>query len=134
MTDVDDGRLHCLQLLADGRIQAQWNSKTVNYCRSVKISPRNAKADPGAIWLSPQYTLVTLSGVDQLGVALSDELEFAFVETGRRPLDVVGLGRRAFVVNMLDDSVTVIDLEKSEAIQTISLGQTPELTMPQQGE
>ncbi len=281
LTDVDDGRLHCLKLLADGRLQAQWNSKTVNYCRSVKISPgndliavaghwsrqieiskikewdsnpmsrrvidldfvpgrlcwidnedllilgafdgqmavvnartftvnhrlvadhrfggaalrpdgksllltdqmlnplaqstrndvfwglmvanrvsqvpvewlhetaqvdlllkdyraiggpRNAKADPGAIWLSPQYTLVALAGVDQLGVALSDELEFAFVETGRRPLDVIGLGRQAFVVNMLDDSVTVIDLEKFEAIQTISLGQTPELTMAQQGE
>lgn len=281
LTDVDDGRLHCLQLMADGRIQAHWDSKTVNYCRAVKISPendliavaghwsrqieisnikewdckptgrrvidldfvpgqlcwidnehllilsafdgqmavvnartlalnhrlvadhrlggvalrpdgksllltdqmlnplaqstrndvfwglmvanrvsqvpvellheaakvdlllknyralggpRNAKADPGAIWLSPQYTLVTLSGVDQLGVALSDELEFAFVETGRRPLDVIGVGTQAFVVNNLDDSVTVIDLEKFEPKQTISLGQTPELTLAQQGE
>lgn len=96
--------------------------------------PKNGKADPAAIRWDPRFTLVTLSGVDQLGVAGSGGSEFSFVDTGRRPVDVIRDGSQAFVVNQLDDSVTVVDLDELVTLKTISLGEAPEPTLAQLGE
>lgn len=56
------------------------------------------------------------------------------VECSPRGVLVSGDGRRAFVANALDDSVTVIDMEKLEAVKRIDLGGPKEITQVRLGE
>jgi len=57
-------------------------------------------------------------------LALSNEYVVARIPTGANPKGLVASpdGRRVYVANRLDDNITVIDVEKQEAVDTIDLG------------
>ena len=120
--------------------------------------------DPADVAISPdgKYALVTSSGSDRvavvdvarlismLRVASAYEREHVFPNHVGKPTEFVDKhiatrnsprgvtfaadGKTAFVANALDDSVTVIDVEKLEAIQRIDLGGPKEITKGRYGE
>jgi hypothetical protein len=71
---------------------------------------------------------------DHLGK--STEFVVAKIPTGASPrgILVTGDGRSAFVANGLDDSLTVIDLARLEAVQRIDLGGSKEISQVRRGE
>ena len=66
----------------------------------------------------------------------STEFVIKHVPTGISPRGVLvdGDGRSAFVVNALDDSITVIDIETLEPAETIDLGGPDTITQVRRGE
>jgi YVTN family beta-propeller protein len=81
-----------------------------------------------------------MSGVR--GRALANRLDsagtfvVARVATGRNPTDVIasGDGRRAYVANRMDDTVSVIDMTRRQVSSTIDLGGPKELTRERRGQ
>jgi len=98
--------------------------------------PGNGAGDPEAIAFTEDRLLVTLAGTDELGLIDRVGVRELRVSTDRRPVDVVVSpdGHRAFVVNQLADSVTVMDLKEAQAVSRISLGPAPEDTAIERGE
>jgi YVTN family beta-propeller protein len=120
--------------------------------------------DPAAVSITPdgKYALVTSSSTDRLAVVdlarltamlraasaterervfpnhLGKATEFVvkFIRTGICPRGIrcAGDGSVAYVANALDDSVTVIDLKKLEAVDVIDLGGPMEITKVRWGE
>lgn len=99
-------------------------------------SPGLGAGDPEAIVATRDRFLVTLAGtgevafIDRIGVR---ELR---VSTGNRPLAIAvdEKLRRAWVVNSLDDTISVIDLDSLRRRDVISLGPTPEAGPVERGE
>jgi YVTN family beta-propeller protein len=92
--------------------------------------------DPSAMvpW-SNRRTLVSLGGLRKLAIVdENDAIERTF-DVGARPVSVLPTpdGRRACVVNQLDDSVSIVDLETG-ATREISLGSQPEAYPRDRGE
>jgi YVTN family beta-propeller protein len=120
--------------------------------------------DPAAISITPdgKYALVTSSSTDRVAVVdlarltamlraasaaerehvfpnhLGKATEFVvkFIRTGICPRGIrcASHGSVAYVANALDDSVTVIDLQKLEAVDAIDLGGPKEITNTRWGE
>jgi YVTN family beta-propeller protein len=69
-------------------------------------------------------------------LGMSNEFVTSFVETGASPrgLTISPDGRTVYVANALDDSVTVIDLEASTAVERIDLGGPREVSQTRWGE
>ncbi len=99
--------------------------------------PEDAKADLGQLAIASNGTVaITVGGVDELAIGRQDDDGFAFVPVGRRPIAVVMSvdGERCFVANLFDDSISVVDLDDFELIETISLGQMPQPDLARKGE
>jgi YVTN family beta-propeller protein len=139
-----------------------WRHGTVD--QVLLDQPDQGFADPAdvAITSDGRMALVTSSGTDRVAVVDLDKLteliraatpyerervlpnhlgkstEFVtcFIPTGISPRGVVcaANSRVAYVANALDDSVTVLDLARLEATQTIDLGGPKELTQARYGE
>ncbi|MBY0589517.1 hypothetical protein K2X85_20265, partial [bacterium] len=93
--------------------------------------------DPGKLLIpSTNRWIVCLTGVQEIGIDTGWPLRFDRVRVGRRPIDVVvdHAGKRAYVVNMFDDAISVVDLETSQVIESMSLGPMPEETAAMRGE
>ncbi|MGD8376409.1 MAG: multiheme c-type cytochrome [Acidobacteriota bacterium] len=120
--------------------------------------------DPADVAITPdgRYGLVTSSGSDRVAVVdldrlleivrgatpseradlLPNHLGFPaeFVKThipvGRSPRGILvdAAGRNAYVANALDDTVSVVDLERLEVARTIDLGGPEEITLAREGE
>jgi len=93
--------------------------------------------DPGAIEVGADGTvIVVLSGVNDVAIGKEGDFSMQRLKVGRRPtaVRIAPDGKRAFVANMFDDSVSIIDLNKRQIIETVSLGASPELTVAQRGE
>ena len=99
--------------------------------------PGDGSADPSDLaWGPGGALLVTLGGVDEIAVASGDRMQIRRVHVGRRPVAVAAdaRGDRLWVANMLDDSLSEVDLTTYEARAATPLGPTPTLTAAQRGE
>lgn len=86
-------------------------------------------ADPqDAALLADGRVLIALGGSQQLGTLAADESRMVRVKTGSRPTAVAvdQATCTAYVADQLDDSVSVIDLDRGERVDCISLGPQPE--------
>ncbi|MDB5348022.1 MAG: family beta-propeller repeat protein [Schlesneria sp.] len=99
--------------------------------------PEQGAGDPaGFVITSTGLIAVALSGTDEIAVDDGNHLYAKRIKTGSRPTAMVldTTGSRAFVVNTLSDSVTIIDIQHRTSLATISLGATPDLTAADRGE
>lgn len=99
--------------------------------------PGEAKGDPESITFSATGEVaITIGGINEVAVGDVLERSFAYVPTGARPVDSCfsADGTRLFVANHLDDSITVVDVETYEVVETLALGHVPESTPEDQGE
>jgi cytochrome c peroxidase len=98
--------------------------------------PGIGAGDPDAIAITSDRLLVTLAGTAELALIDRVGVRELRVTTGPRPVAVVvdETRRRAFVVNSLDDSITVVDLDSLRCLEPISLGPTPTTGPVERGE
>jgi len=90
---------------------------------------------PGSVDANHGELAVAMSGVGELGLFSEDKLDFRRVPLGGRPTELVVSrdGRRVYVADELEDSISIVDVKKGERIGHISLPQ-PELTPAERGE
>ena len=99
--------------------------------------PGEAKGDPESIAISDTLEVaIAIGGVNQVAIGDINERSFAYIPTGSRPVDCCFSkdGNRLFVINQLDDSITVVNVDHYEVSSTIALGKTPEMTDADRGE
>ncbi len=99
--------------------------------------PGKGSGDPAGLDVSAAGTVVvTLSGINHVTLGKEDDFSLYRVQVGKRPVAVkiAPDGNFAFVANMYDDSLSVVNLADREVTATIPLGQQPDLTQIQQGE
>ena len=92
--------------------------------------------DPAAVQVLPSgKTLVCLAGVGRLGIGRSFRNVDRDVEVQRRPTAMLVDGRRAWVVNTLSDSLSLVQLDDPRAsVLHIPLGPRRELSGVERGE
>jgi len=93
--------------------------------------------DPAAVARTGDGTfLVCLGGVDQVAVKARHDSAWTRLATGARPAALVLSpdGRRAFVANTLDDTISVIDIIGRKVVSRISLGPAAPLSVADRGE
>ena len=92
--------------------------------------------DPSGVAVMSDRLAVTIAGTAQL--ALIDRIGVREIRlpTGARPVQVLcqESRQRAFVVNSIGESVTIIDLKKPAVIRTVPLGITPKPGRVERGE
>ena len=94
-------------------------------------------ADPAEVVVAADgQAIVALAGTNEVAIGRESEYTLERAKVGRNPvaLELSPDGKQAFVANLLDDSVSLVNVEKRETITTISLGPTPELSLAQKGE
>lgn len=99
-------------------------------------SPGLGAGDPEAIVVTTDRFVVTLAGTSELALIDRVGVREERITTGTRPIAVV-VGeedKQAFVLNSLDDSVAVVDLESLRRVNLISLGTTPDPGPVERGE
>jgi len=98
--------------------------------------PSEGAGDPAAVFVTPKKFVVTLAGTDELAIVDRVGVRESRVPTGGRPIDILHdeATDRAFVVNSLTDSVSVVDLFGNQPVDTISLGPSPMLGPVERGE
>tara|TARA_R110002072_G_scaffold155657_2_gene306032 strand:- start:58429 stop:60177 length:1749 start_codon:yes stop_codon:yes gene_type:complete len=98
--------------------------------------PGEGAGDPEAVLVTPEKLVVTLSGTGELAIVERVGVRESRVATGSRPLDVVHdvATNRAFVVNSVSDSVSIVDLNANRLVDTISLGPSPPFGIVERGE
>jgi YVTN family beta-propeller protein len=97
----------------------------------------HAAADPAAIALVARGDVaVVMAGVGEVGFFPEDDSVFRRVALGGRPTELVVSpdGSRAYVVDELSDTISVVDAKEARRIAQISLGPQPELTLADRGE
>jgi YVTN family beta-propeller protein len=93
--------------------------------------------DPGAVDVAADGTVcVAISGVNQVAIGKEGDFSMFRVNVGRRPtaVRIAADGRTAFVANMFDDSISIVDLIARTVTATVSLGPQPTLSLAQEGE
>ncbi len=93
--------------------------------------------DPGKLLYAREgRVLVCLAGVNEIGIDTGWPLRFDRIHVGRRPVDLAvdREAKTAYVVNMFDDAISIIDLNKQQVVGSISLGSLPEETPAMRGE
>jgi len=92
-----------------------------------------AAGDPGTIAIHSDRVVIALSGVSAVltGPNFND---LKRIEVGVRPTVLGTKGGKAYVANTFSDSISVIDLQKREAVDAIRLGKQRELSMAEKGE
>lgn len=96
-----------------------------------------AKSDAECIVVTQsKLMVVALGGTGQVAIGSFDELGFAYLFVGKRPVDLVINQDEStcYVVNQLDSSISVVDLENLEVNQTLKLNEDREYTLEEQGE
>jgi YVTN family beta-propeller protein len=94
-------------------------------------------ADPAGLAVRAEGDLVvTLGGVDEVGLRTRADNDWTRVQVGRRPTAVVLSpdGRQAYVANTFADSLSVLDLENKKAAREIALGSAAEPAAAERGE
>lgn len=121
-------------------VDAIINAEDVLYQHSRTVNlgqPGAGEADPaGLAALDNDEWLVAISGVDQVSITRTDSVIRERIPVGDRPLAVVldESRDRAYVVNQLSDSISIVDIRKGELIATLSVGPTPQPTAVSRGE
>lgn len=96
-----------------------------------------AKSDPESIIVTPnKLMIVAMGGAQQIAVGQLDELGFAYLFVGMRPVDLAvdKQEQKCFVANQLDGSVSVVDLDELETVATIELDSHRVYSLEEQGE
>ncbi len=99
--------------------------------------PQEGAGDPGRILtLGEETTLIALAGIHEIAVRTRHTAPLEQRRVGRRPVALVAdeEGERAYVVNQMDDSISVLDLQRLHVLETIPLGPERELSMVERGE
>lgn len=102
----------------------------------------NGKADLGdSVQLSNGTTAVIVEGTNEIAMLEPGKSNATFVPVGCRPKGICQVGpsdgstqELLCVTNSLDNSISIIDLETQEVVQTISLGPAPKLSKARRGE
>jgi hypothetical protein len=97
---------------------------------------RRGAADPaGLARTATGRMLVTLGGVDEVMIDPLLDPGRQRLEVGRRPTAVVvdAEGKRAYIANTLDDTISVVDLDKPAVQRTIPLGEGKRITPVDEG-
>jgi YVTN family beta-propeller protein len=97
----------------------------------------NGAADPGEVLALPDGRIaVAISGINAVLLCRVGTVGYQRIDVGRRPTALIASedGKRIYVANTLDDSVTVIDVGEGRAVARISLGPQPELSLADRGE
>ncbi len=98
--------------------------------------PGNGAGDPQAIAGLRNRLLVSLGGTNELALIDRIGVRETRVPTGLRPVSVA-INRedtRAFAINQLSDSVSIIDLVANEPMGELSLGPSPPAGLVERGE
>jgi YVTN family beta-propeller protein len=99
--------------------------------------PGNGSGDPAAAAFTRDGHLVVLvAGVDEVRIGTDPARLPVRTGVGRRPtaLALSADGRTAYIANMLDDSISVVDVPTGLPRRTIALGRMPAPTAAQRGE
>ena len=97
----------------------------------------SATGDPAQLAISKNgVVVVALAGVGEVAIGEEDDFSLGRVKVGRRPNSVVidKQGKKAYIGNMFDDSISVIDMKSRKRVRTISLGPTAKLSQRDRGE
>lgn len=97
----------------------------------------NATGDPSHLVIAEDgRVVVALGGVGQIAVGREADYSLYRIPAGKRPMDLAlsRNGKRAFVANMLGDSVSIVDLDQRDALAEIPLGPPAELSLADRGE
>ncbi|MHB1423540.1 MAG: cytochrome c peroxidase [Gemmataceae bacterium] len=95
---------------------------------------RRGAADPAGLAVVNGKTIVALAGTGEVAVGPKLGRDWPRLRVGRRPTALAHGGRRVFVANTFDDTITILDSDKVEKTAEISLGSTPELKPSERGE
>lgn len=93
--------------------------------------------DPaGMVAVDDEHLAICLSGVDELAIVRNEyQAVTERIGVGRRPTAVVAGGKgRAYVVNTLSDSISIVDYRSAVVLREISLGLQPPLRPRDRGE
>jgi len=121
-------------------VEAILDPEALLYRRSQTIflgQPGAGEADPARLVELPSGDwLIAISGANEATITRPEGAKRARTSVGARPVDVVfdEATSRAFITNQLSDSVSVVDTQNGELIETVSLGPTPEPTPASRGE
>jgi YVTN family beta-propeller protein len=99
--------------------------------------PSNAAGDPGEVAVTRDgAAVIVLSGVQEVALRTAPRQPLVRRRVGRRPADVVLAPdqRLAYVANMFDDSISIVEIANLSVLSTISLGPQPPLDLADQGE
>lgn len=97
----------------------------------------NGAGDPGKLLLPrADLAMVCFSGTNEVGLDTGWPFRFRRIDVGRRPVDIVvnHAGDRAYIANMFNDNISIIDIAKGTVVGSISLGPLPVETAEMRGE
>lgn len=79
---------------------------------------------------------VTVGGTNQLAVASRDALSFRYVDVGKYPVAsaMTTDGQKVFVANRFEDSISVVDLNRSKLVETFWIGKLRAFSDVEKGE
>lgn len=100
-------------------------------------APEQGAGDPAGFVIRADKTIaIALSGTNEVVFDDGNHLYSKRVKVGDRPTAMAldPDGRRAYVINSLADSISVLDLDQRLVIGTISFGPTPALSAADRGE
>ena len=95
---------------------------------------RRGAADPSGLAVVAGKPIVALAGTGEVAIGSQPRGDWPRLRIGRRPTALARAGRRVFVTDTFDDTVTVIDSDKGEKVAAISLGPAPEAGPAERGE
>jgi hypothetical protein len=157
----DDGRLYvtCQQLDPTGYTSSEdihWGILIENKVLAISIEslmntgenrplsvegialggPGEGAGDPEVVLVTADRLLVTLAGTDELAIVDRVGVRETRLPTGSRPVGMVldEDSNRAFIVNEISDSVSVVDLAANGQVYSISLGPSPAAGPVERGE
>jgi len=98
--------------------------------------PGHGAGDPEGLVLLPDRILVTLAGTDELALVDRVGVREIRIPVGHRPADLVvdHNRQRAFVVDSLSDSVSIVNLDRVTPPRRIQLGPAPQAGAVERGE
>jgi len=98
--------------------------------------PGDGAGDPESIVVTDDRLFVSYGGTNELALIDRVGIREVRIPVGVRPVEMSYDSRtsRAFVVNELADSVSVVDVSTGETTATVSLGPTPEAGPVERGE
>ena len=98
--------------------------------------PGEGAGDPDSILVTSKQFVVSLAGTDELAIVDRVGVRQSRVPVGHRPISIAHdtATNRAYVVNSLSDSVSVVDLTANRLVDSISLGPSPSSGPVERGE
>ncbi len=99
--------------------------------------PSHGAADPACIVVDQsRHRFIALAGVDEVAILNSLGVVSERIKVGNRPVDLL-LSKdkqRLYCLNNLSETISVIDIQNRNVLETISLGGTPSSTTRERGE